>query len=183
MRLATIEYVSQLASESFKRQVDLDESVWRSLPFIAATFAFVAAIVGRAASDAPPFAWHPLSLASNITLLGAVLSLAWTLRWFYVVLRGREYQYPADDAQVRRYAEEMTSYHSALGLEGDDLDAKVVAEMRLFMIDQYGSAARTNRRLNVVRFEARGKVLLFILIGFVLAFVCEALIFVNAEFY
>lgn len=175
----TLEYLADLASESFKRQVDLDESVWRSLPFIAATFAFVAAITGRAASDVPHLSWGFVPVLANFLFVAALLSLAWTLRWFWVVLRRREYEYPADDAAVRSFAEDMTVYHAALGLTGSDLDKKVLEEMRLFMVEQYGSAARTNLRLNATRLEARSKVLLFILIGFLLAFLCEATIFVQ----
>lgn len=157
--------------------------MWRSLPFIAATFAFVAAVVGRAASDVPPLGWNSFAIAANVLLAVALFSLAWTLRWFWVVLRRREYEFPADDTSVRRYAEDMTEYHAALGLADDRLDSQVVEEMRLFMIDQYGSAARTNLRLNAVRLEARSKVLLFILIGFVLAFSCEATIFIHRDIY
>lgn len=179
----TVEYVESLASDSFKRQVDLDESVWRSLPFIAATFAFVAAVVGRAAQDVPDFQFGFYEVVTRLLLVAAVFSLAWTLRWFFVVLKPREYEYPADDASVRQFAEEMTNYYAELNLAGDDLDKKVVEELRLFMVDQYGSAARTNLRLNAVRLQARGKVLLFILIGFVLAFSCEAAIFLHRDFH
>jgi hypothetical protein len=179
----TVKYVAELANDSFKRQVDLDESVWRSLPFFAATFAFVATITGRATSDVPALTTTWFSFITNGLLILSIGCLGWTLRWFWVVLRRREYEYPADDSEVRQYAEDMTAYHAALGQTGLELDTKVVEEMRLFMIDQYGSAARTNLRLNATRLEARSKVLLFILIGFVLAFGCEATIFIHNAIY
>jgi hypothetical protein len=48
----TTEYLASVSADSFKRQIDLEESIWRSLPFFAAAFAFVAALVARAATIA-----------------------------------------------------------------------------------------------------------------------------------
>lgn len=180
---ATIEFVTNLANESFKRQLELDESVWRSLPFFAATFAFVAAITGKAAFDAPIAAFTSFSIVANATFVLAILSLAWALRWFWPVLRPREYEIPADDARVRTFAEETTAYHRQLGLAGAELDGRVVDDLRLFMIGQYGAAARTNLGHNASRLKARSKVLLFMLAAFVLAFLCEATIFIHGELY
>ncbi|WP_010183179.1 hypothetical protein [Sphingomonas sp. PAMC 26605] len=177
----TIKYLGDLAAESFKRQSELDESVWRSLPFFAAIFAFVATIVGKSAVDAP--AWNgTYYTAATITLLSAAtLSMAWTLRWFWVVLRPREYEYPAPDFAIRDYAEQITEYHAESGVPPGDLDAKTLTDVRLFMIDQYGSAAATNLTHNAAKLKARTKVLLFMLLGFVLAFACEATIFVHTH--
>ncbi len=179
----TLKRLEEHAAETFKREVDLDESVWRTLPFMAATFAFVAAVVGKASTDMPAFSSSFYNLLTRLLLFLAVASLAWALRWFFVVLRPREYEYPAATPAVQTYAEEMSDYHSALGFQGEDLDAKVVEELRLFMVSQYASAVGTNQRRNAVRFEARGKVLLFMLIGFVLAFSCEAIIFIHRDLY
>lgn len=177
----TLKYMSELANDSFKRQLELDESVWRSLPFFAATFAFIAAVAGRAATDTPPLSWSTLSLVSHAFLVLAFGSLAWALRWFVPILRKRDYEYPSSDAEVNAYAKEMNAYHAALGKEGDDLDAEVLEELRHFMIDQHGSAARTNFLLNGTRMAARSKALLFMLTSFVLAFLCEATIFIHRD--
>lgn len=174
---ATIKYLSELAAESFKRQVELDESVWRSLPFFGAVLALAASIIGRGSADAPPLAWSLYALSTHAALGLATLSFAWALRWFWVVVKARDYEYPSTDAQVRTYAEQMTEFHRASGLAGTELDEKVVEEMRLFMIEQYGSAARTNFAHNAEKMKARSQVLLFMMIGFVLAFVYEGIIF------
>jgi hypothetical protein len=177
----TVKYLGELASESFKRQAELDESVWRSLPFFAATFAFVATIIGRSAADAPAWSRSPYSWVANLLLIGAVCSLAWSLRWFWVVLQPREYEYPAPDALVRTYAEGTAAFHAASGVADKDIDTKTLTDMRLFMIDQYGSAAATNLGHNAVKLKARPKVLFFMLLGFALAFACEATIFLHTH--
>lgn len=177
----TVKYLVELAHDSFKRQSELDESVWRSLPFFAATFAFVATIIGRSAVDVPPWDGSFLAYITSSLVVSAVGSLAWALRWFWVVLRRREYEYPAADAEVRTYAEGIAAFHVASGVPADKLDGATLHDMRLFMLDQYGSAAATNLSHNAVKLKARPKALLFILVGFVLAFVCEATIFVRVH--
>jgi hypothetical protein len=177
----TIKYLGDLASESYKRQAELDESVWRSLPFFAATFAFVATIIGRSASDLPPLEWEWYPAAPTVLLVLSVASLAWSLRWFWVVLKPREYEYPAPDDEVRQFAQLTAEFHVASGVSASDLDVRTLRDMRLLMIDQYGSAAATNLRHNAVKLKARPKVLLFMLLGFVLAFACEATIFVHTH--
>lgn len=177
----TIKYLGDLASESYKRQAELDESVWRSLPFFAATFAFVATIIGRSASDLPALTWEWYPAVPTVLLVLSVASLAWALRWFWVVLKPREYEYPAPDDDVRQFAQLTAEFHVASGVAASDLDVRTLQDMRLFMIEQYGSAAATNLRHNAVKLKARPKVLLFMLLGFVLAFACEATIFVHTH--
>lgn len=178
----TIQYLGDLASESFKRQLELDDSVWRSLPFFAATFAFVATIIGKSAADVPRWGGSLYDETAMVLLVAAVGSLAWSLRWFWVVLRPREYEYPAPDDQVKTYAQAIRQFHSDSGVVGTEaLDARTLAELRLFMIDQYGSASATNLRHNAVKLKARPKVLVFMLLGFALAFGCEALIFLGTH--
>ena len=123
----------------------------------------------------------PYSWLANLLLMGAVCSLAWSLRWFWVVLKPREYEYPAPDVLVRTYAEETVAFHAASGVADKDLDAKTLTDMRLFMVDQYGSAAVTNLAHNAVKLKARPKVLFFMLLGFALAFACEATIFIHTH--
>lgn len=182
LEIGTIKYLGDLASESFKRQMELDESVWRSLPFFAAIFAFVATVIGRSAIDAPKWelAFYPISTA--VLLLFAVLSLGWSLRWFWIVLMPREYEYPSPDALVQQYARDTLAFHAASGVDAADLDARTERDLRLFMMEQYGNAAAANLTHNATKLKARPKVLLFLLVSFVLAFACEATIFFNRQF-
>lgn len=178
----TIKYLGDLASDSFKRQIELDESVWRSLPFFAATFAFVATIIGKSATDVPHWNKSTSGKIAFVMLFLAVCSLAWSLRWFWVVLRPREYEYPAPDDRVKEYASGIRQFYIESGVsDSKTLDGKTLAELRLFMIDQYGNASTTNLGHNAAKLKARPKVLLFMLLGFALAFACEAIIFVNTH--
>lgn len=178
----TITHLADLAGESFKRQADLDESVWRSLPFFAATIALAAALIGTAAKDVPPFSFTPFALVVHAFLVLGVASFGWALRWFWTVVRPRDYEYPSTDAAIRTYAEEVTAFHRSHGMMDAALDDIVVSDLQLFMAEQYGNAARTNFAHNAAKMKARSRVMLFMMIGFVLAFACEATIFVDRNF-
>ncbi|KQM41225.1 hypothetical protein ASE59_02790 [Sphingomonas sp. Leaf10] len=112
----------------------------------------------------------------------SVAGLAWSLRWFWIVLKPREYEYPSSDAQVQQYGRDMLSYHAASGVTESDLDARTVRELRLFMMEQYGNAAAANLVHNATKLKARSKTLFFMLTAFVLAFACEATIFLHRQF-
>ena len=177
----TSKYLHDLASESFKRQTELDESIWRSLPFFAAIFAFVATVIGRASVDVPRWELGLYSILANVLLIAAAASMAWGLRWFWTVLRPRDYEFPAPDAGVRSYAEEMVAYYASGGLKGDALDAAVTKALRLSLAEQYGAGAAANLAHNAEKLQARSKVLLFVLVSFGFAFACEATIFVRNQ--
>lgn len=175
----TIKYLSDLAEGSYKRQNELDESIWRSLPFLTTTFAVITALISRAGTDLPLLTGKFYPVATHFLLVGAVASMGYALSWIVRMLLPREYEFPASDEAVLQYAEQMTVFYAAQSLSDERLDQKVEDELRLFMIDQYGKGASANLRQNVGKLTERGQALQFMLLGFLLAFACEATIFVH----
>lgn len=128
--------------------------------------------------DEGAYSWISLCL-----LILAICSLAWSLRWFWVVLRPREYEYPSNDRDIKNYAENIHNFHTETVISSfSAVDKATTRDLRLFVLDQHSSAAATNLRLNATKLKARPKVLLFMLIGFSLAFACEATIFLKTHF-
>ena len=179
----TVKYLSELAHKSFDRYNELDESVWRSLPFFAATFGLAATVASYAASRLPSLEWAAYVAISHILLLGALLCFAWAFRWFWLIIRPRSFEYPADDTLIRRYAEDVNGYHRAVGLAAADLDKAVVRDLQEFITDQLADAARTNAANARERLAARSQALLFMMIGFLLAFCGSITTFVHDRFY
>lgn len=171
----TIKYLGELAQASFARQAELDESVWRSLPFFAAALALGVTLLNGVAAGLPALSAGPLAVASNILMWLSVLAFVWTLRWFWEVVKARTYAYPASDVEVWSYAEQVTRYHAALGLLGPSLDEQVVNDLRTFMAGQLGDAARTNLANNQRRLKARSQLLLFVMVGFVLVILAQGI--------
>jgi hypothetical protein len=74
----TLEIASELADlaeRSFDRQAELDDSVWRSLPFFAAVLAIAVTVLVKVADALPAFSSKSASLFANVAFWLAVVSL------------------------------------------------------------------------------------------------------------
>jgi hypothetical protein len=174
----TTEWLYESANATFKSQSDLDESVWRSMSFVAALFALSVAVF----REIPPhFSFHgpwPETVASTFYTLGitcfggAFIYLVW-------IVWEREFLHPAKDDEVKRYATELTQWYRNQPKPRKDIGTKVVGDMQLFMVDLLAKA--NDRNLNLIRSRliGRSRVILFLLFGF--AFICasEATMFIG----
>jgi hypothetical protein len=61
-----LEYLDSVFRESFKREEDSNEAVWRSLPFFAAILAIALSFLGRAAEGRPSWSEGWLAVGANI---------------------------------------------------------------------------------------------------------------------
>lgn len=170
-------YLDDRAAESFKRQTDLEESIWRSLPLVTGGLLAAGAVVATAANALPPFAWRFYPLAAFATLALATIAFSIAFWWLWQVVKPRDFDYPADDEAISRYASDMMNFHAGQGLEKQALDDEVTRELRLYMASTFAVAAKSTLSNNQIRLSARSQVLVFLLSGFLLAFACYALIF------
>lgn len=179
LTLGVATQLAGLAEKSFDRQVDLDESVWRSLPFFGAALALGVTILTKVADGLPSPTANLIDLVANALFWLSVGSFAWTLRWFWELLRPRDYEYPADDADVRSYAEHVTAFYASGGQGGEQLDDRVLLDLRLFLATHLGDAARANLKQNVTKLKARSQLLLFVLLGFALVILAESVTYIS----
>lgn len=110
---ATIEYLLKSANASFDRFNDLDESVWRSLPFFAAIFGLAATLVSTTLPSLRAFDWSLYSLLGHGLLVLSVASFGWAFRWFTIITRPRSFEYPADERELREYAGLLAAFHES----------------------------------------------------------------------
>ncbi|MEP9361057.1 hypothetical protein [Sphingomonas sp. KR3-1] len=181
MGTKTDEYLASLLSDSFKREVDADEAVWRSLPFFGAMLGLAIALlpqIYRSAAGTVELPWGALIY----TLLAAsIISFAISAWWFWVVIRPREYRYPPSDRAILDYTEALRAFHKGAG-SADEWDETVRNELRTFILDEFAQTTTNNRRNNNAKLRARSQVLLFAMAGFLVAFVCEATILASQAF-
>lgn len=172
---ATSDLLDAKFGESFKREVDADEAIWRSLPFFAAVIGLVVAVmpvIYRSIATTPS-GWRTVSLTLFAT---ALISFGSAGYWFWSVIRLREYVYPPPDREILDYAIELDAFYAAQGNSALHRDDAVANDLRVFLIDQYAGATTNNRRHNNQKAAARSQVLLFVMAGFLLAFLSEATI-------
>lgn len=179
----TAKYLDDRAAESFKRQTELEESVWRSLPLFTGGLLAAGAIVTSTARALPPFKGSFYQWVAYSLLALALVAFSIAFWWLWQVVKPRDFDYPPLDEEVSSYAAAVVAYHEGQGLAGEPLDEEVTRELRIYMADAFASAAKSTFRNNQSRLSARSQVLIFLLSGFLLAFVCDATIFGHRLFF
>ena len=173
-----IAWLYELANSNFKAQTDLDESVWRSMSFVAALFALSVAVFRDVKPQLNFSAIWPDWIAGSLYVVGIACFVA-AFGFLVWIVWEREFLHPAKDAEVKHYAVELTEWHRAKAKSRTGTGAKVVDELRLFMIDLLVNANDTNLRLIRGRLVGRSRAILLMLAGF--AFICmsEAIMYAS----
>lgn len=174
----TLKLVFEIAAASYKEQTDLDESVWRTMPFIAALFALAVSVIRFIP---PHFSFNEAFLISFASLLyvAAIIMFTGAFAYVWMALKPREFEIPAKSLQIRDYAHSLINWHVSAVTEESQIDTKVTSEVRLFMIDQLCNANETNFVLIQKRLAARSRTILLMLTGFALISLSEVILFVN----
>ncbi len=149
-----IDYLETLFGEAYRKEIDQEENVWRSLPFFAATLALQLAglaqirdWVGGAAGW--PF-WLSLALlaAAALATLAALVFLAqsiWPARFRYVT----------SELELQTYLETVRTTAAASGGSADQATQAAVLAARTVMVQQYAIGASSNRLINQGRANRR----------------------------
>lgn len=162
----TAEYVERHADDGFRRELEVDENIVRSLPFFATSIGALLAFVSLARDSLPPVGASPLPVATYSLLGLTIVALLGTLCFIAVSLRRRTQPLPMTEPDLVRYAEELTAYYAAAAddrtagagsEEVADRDRAVVAELRAIMIEQLAAAASAIRTQNLRRLAARSR--------------------------
>ena len=149
-----IDYLETLFGEAYRKEIDQEENVWRSLPFFAATLALQLAGLAQIrdwVGDAEGWlSWLSLSLlaAAALATFAALVFLAqsiWPARFRYVT----------SELDLQGYLETVrtTAFTGAVSAEEATLTAVTAA--RTVMVQQYAIGASSNRLINQRRANRR----------------------------
>uniref|UniRef100_UPI0030D80B1C hypothetical protein n=2 Tax=Pseudomonadota TaxID=1224 RepID=UPI0030D80B1C len=122
------------------------------------------------------------TIAVVFLLVGSVGCFVIAGRWFWDVIRLRDYRYPPNDVEILDYAQTLGTFYQDIGKKAVERDGLVRDDLRTLMIGEFADAATRNRRNNVAKAKARSQVLLFVMTGFLLAFCAEATILLAEAF-
>lgn len=172
----TEEYLAGLFADSYKRELDADEAIWRSLPLFAAILGLAVAILPTVYRSAQLVADASPRAIVTIGLIVALGLFAGGARWFWAVIRPRDYRYPPTDEDIHDYAHSLAAFHADAGEDADSRDERTRNELRAFVLDQFALATTQNRSHNFARAQARTQVLLFVIAGFLMVFLCQVAI-------
>jgi len=123
---SSLDHIEKTLADAYRKEIDQEENIWRSLPFFAATLALELAAILQISGHLPPAGtatwWISIgSIAvagvASLTALGFLAGSIYPARFAYLASRGAE---PID----------------------------ALAELKEFLAHQYADAAHHNNRIN-----------------------------------
>lgn len=177
----TAEYLEKLASEAFKRELDRDENVVRSISLFGAMLGLAASLFSYATPLMPPLSGAPYSLTLYGLLLVGAAALAAGVVWLVIAIRARRFIFPPKETELIDYARKLRDWQLGQGLAPGEADAKVVEDLRNRMADEFARAAVHNRANNLERAKARTYGVTLAAIALVMALAMVTTTFVGAR--
>ena len=181
--LETSTHLRDSALRSFEHFSEMDESVWRSLPFFAAVFGLAATLIGAVFPRLPPLGESLFGVFTYIFTALAVASFGWAFRWMLAITKVRSYEFPADSREVAGYAVNLSEFHKASGLTGPALDIRIKTDLLRSEAEQLSEITQSNAKNVRERLKARSQALEFVMIGFALALTNSITIYVHDRIY
>lgn len=171
MALDALSHIEKTLADNYRKEIDQEENVWRSLPFFAATIALQMAALGQFIARLPAAGtvWSKLALA-GLGLAGALMATALVL--LFECVRPKRFHYIASEPDWLAFAEALIAQ--------TDAPSPALDSLKRALAEQYAVAAENNRRINKRRefFRARAGQAVVGSIGCTLFFV--AIILTNA---
>ena len=174
------EYLDGVFKDAFRRELEVDENVARTLPFFAATLALAATLYGYAFSRLPPPAWTASALTLGVLLtLGAVclIGVLWNL---FQAVRMREYRIPPRETELAAWVGELRAFYEREGESQEVAEARALARLRERMIIEYAESAEHNRAANKPKVKARALGFTLLVVMLSIAFLMVGIMFATA---
>jgi hypothetical protein len=161
-----LDHLEKSFADSYRKEIDQEENVWRSLPFFAATLALqltaLAQLRDWVLSATGPLAWAAaglLGLAGGATLcaLGFLAASIWPA----------EFRYLATEPEMLDYAARLREGAATQqpGATEQALQQATLSALRAFLVQQYAASVANNRAINRRRGSRRTQAGVAILIS------------------
>lgn len=144
---STLDHLEKTLADAYRKEIDQEENIWRSLPFFAATLALQLAAVVPAMGHLPPYhsgAWWDALLAAaiaGVATLAALLFLA-------VSIYPARFRYIAPEPDILDYAVGLDSDERRTRTAGAAEPNDALAILKETLARQYAIAAHNNRQIN-----------------------------------
>ncbi len=173
------EYLDAVFKEAFKRELEVDENVARTLPFFAATLALAATLYGYVLSKLPPPAWEVAAVVLDCLLLlgvGCLVGVLWNL---FQAVRMREYRIPPKETELADWVGELRAFYEGQGQAPAEAEAEALVGLRERMIVEYAESAEHNRDANRPKVEARALGFTLLVVMLSIAFLMVGIMFAT----
>jgi hypothetical protein len=173
------EYLEKIIAEQYKRELDQEENVIRSLPFAAAALAVLSTIMVVVRSYVPTQLGGAYTICVWMLLGLFAVSIAVALWFLWRAMAAKRLQYLSPADELASYVTDLRNYYTALGLSSEQIEESVVRDSRTLMIEQYTIGTVHNQKMNGERLAARTRSFQSLIIALALAFVTVVVILAD----
>ncbi|HEX8379518.1 MAG TPA: hypothetical protein VF619_03085 [Allosphingosinicella sp.] len=162
--------------KGYDREIDDNESIWRSLPLFAVLAGLAGTFVNFLVGKAPPLEREPWSWVVWTLIISNVVIYGIGIRYLTPIVRRRFHRYIANDEEVRKFSTGLVDYYLAVGLSEVEADAKAVRETQDYLIAELAQASSQIQKLNRIKASARAQALFWLFAGFIFSIAISVLI-------
>ncbi len=141
-----LDHLEKTFADAYRKEIDQEENVWRSLPFFAATLALQLAALGQLREWLVGLEGLTLLVASVLLGVAGVATLAAIVFLAFSVWPA-EFQYVAREPAFRDYAEQVRARAAEASEAGAATDA-ALRTVKAALAEQYATATDNNRVIN-----------------------------------
>jgi hypothetical protein len=157
-----LSHIEKTLADAYRKEIDQEENIWRSLPFFAATLALQLAALFQLTTRLPPAGtWAGWISGGLLTLTGLLMFVALLL--LAASIAPTRFRYISREPLLFHYTEDLIRAERAARDQGetDAIDALVLLKGEL--AHQYAVATDHNRRINKRRELIRAFAGLFVI--------------------
>ena len=149
-----VEFLEKHFGDAYRKEVDQEENVWRSLPFFAATLALQLAGLAQIrdwvnASNG----W--LFFLAQALLAGAAIATLAALVFLAQPIWPADFRYVTSEPDLQDYVETVRATARHEGQSAEQAALRALAAARTVLVQQYAVSASGNRRINQRRANRR----------------------------
>lgn len=147
-------HIEKALADAYRREIDQEENVWRSLPFFTATLALQLTAVFQVVDRLPPLQTWTGLLSLLLLIVSGLFSLV-ALVLLAASVYPAEFTYIATEVSLLDYTERLIRDEQDLGSQALEAPLSAVAILKSDLARQYAEATIHNREINKVRERRR----------------------------
>lgn len=147
-------HIEKALADAYRREIDQEENVWRSLPFFTATLALELTAVFQVVDRLPPLQTWTGLLSLLLLILSGLFSLV-ALMLLAASVYPAKFAYVATEVSLLDYAERLVRDEQDPANQGLDDPFSAVATLKSDLARQYAEATVHNRKINKTRERSR----------------------------
>ncbi len=145
-----LDHIEKTLAEAYRKEIDQEENVWRTLPFfIAALTLEIAELtqIKEQLGSLPKGPFIVVLVLGAVAFLGAIFAVIYLLRSIWPA----DFKYAGAEPGLLKYAEELAELEESGGLKAGE----AIVELKRQLAEQYAATTFNNKRINQSRVYMR----------------------------